>query len=338
MAVQLAAPSEDYPYQVSESLRQRLDLVHHLVEFGRQVIIVRGPRGSGRSRLLRTIAEEAAGDWLAVLVDGGGHVSAAAFARAWGETLGAAMDEDVGNLAGLREALQRLGRQRRRCVLLVDDADALEDEAVGLLQAIANDPLDYADTRVVLAVEDDDEDDFAAFFEEGVSGVGLVHVVEVPPLDLAGIRGLAAAWSTLIGLPASVVLPEDAVETVAAESDGRPGRVLECLAGRLERGQPSEQEIFGGFELPARLKRVGGITVLILAALGLVALALSQREGAPRQAERQGPTVIDLDLPGRAEATATAPPGTADAAAKPAQAGASTANLPARTDTRSALP
>jgi DamX protein len=308
MAVQLTPASAEYPYQVTESLRQRLDLVHHLIEFGRQVILVQGPRGSGRTRLLGTLADEAAGDWETVLIEGRRHSGRAALLGAWGEDLDATRDDAGDDLEVLREALHRLSRQRRRCVLLVDDADALDDDAVALLQAVANHPLDFDDTRVVLSAGDDGEEDFAAFFEEGVSGVGMVHVVEVPPLDLAGVRGLAAAWSALIGLPPSVVLPDDAVEAVARAADGRPGRVLECLAERLEHGQPTEQEIFGGFELPARLKRIGGISLVAAAALGLIALALSQRERAPESiAEQGGPTMIELELPGAAApATATA--------------------------------
>ncbi|MGE0486608.1 MAG: SPOR domain-containing protein [Gammaproteobacteria bacterium] len=295
--MQLTPPSAEYPYQLTESLRQRLDLVHHLVEFGRQVIVVQGPRGSGRSRLLGTVADEAAGDWETVLLEGRQHNGAAALIGAWTEALGAPPGADDGDIDILREALHRLTRQRRRCVLLVDDADALDDDAVALLQAIANHPHDFEDTRVVLSTADDGEEDFAAFFEAGVSGIGMVHVVEVPPLDTAGVRGLAAAWSALIGLPPSVVLPEDAVDGVAQAAEGRPARVLEYLAQRLEQGQPTEQEIFGGFELPARLKRVGGIALVGAAALGLVALAVTQRERAPAAVAEQGPTLIELELP-----------------------------------------
>lgn len=323
MADPRSPAAEDYPYQVDESLRQRLDLAHHLVEFGRQVILVRGPRGSGRSRFLRTLAAEAAGDWVPVLVGGastGGDITV--LLESWLEGLGMPGAEGASAVDSLRAALRRLVQQRRRCVLLIDDAEQLAGEVVKLIQAVAHAPDDFADTRVVLAVDADTE--FAEAFDEAMGNVGLVHVIEIPPLDRDGVRGLAAAWATLIGLPGTVVLPDDAVDDVAAAAGGRPARVLELLASRLENGQPSEEEIFGRFDLPARVKRIGGIAIVVLAALGLVALALSHRRAAEDTPPPDAPTVIELDLPGTKPAQESAPAAVvADRAdAVPATAGA----------------
>ena len=58
------------PFIESAALRERLDLLHHLLEFGRQIVAIRGPEGSGKSRLLEAWAQETGPRWKVIRLSG----------------------------------------------------------------------------------------------------------------------------------------------------------------------------------------------------------------------------------------------------------------------------
>ncbi|CAN0436934.1 unnamed protein product, partial [Phaeothamnion confervicola] len=66
------------PYLTTPAIRQRLDLLSHLLEFGHQMVVVQGQAGSGRSRLLSAVAAQARPNWRIIVGNGAATPSAAA--------------------------------------------------------------------------------------------------------------------------------------------------------------------------------------------------------------------------------------------------------------------
>jgi hypothetical protein len=50
-------------YFVTPALRQRIDLVRHLLEFGRQIVVLTGVPAAGKSALLHRVSEPGEKNW-----------------------------------------------------------------------------------------------------------------------------------------------------------------------------------------------------------------------------------------------------------------------------------
>lgn len=87
---------------MTPALRERLDLVHHLFEFGRQIMMITGANGSGKSRLLQQIEKEAADGWETLRLQGEGLGST----RRLAIDLGVAMAAEAPSTAQLTAAVR----------------------------------------------------------------------------------------------------------------------------------------------------------------------------------------------------------------------------------------
>ncbi len=282
-------PPETTPYLVSASLRQRLDLIHHLIGFGRQIIVVRGKPGSGRSRLIATVCDEANADWLVIEIGGQGvdspsqllEVLLDALEPGAGERPHSAEDQE----ARVCRQLAEMHSQHRVAVLLVDDCDAFNAEVNALLFRLAYTGNGVGELRVVLSCGAD-----TAYLEELQAQspqATLLHVVDVPPLGESEIATLAQRFAT-----EPQAIDAYTIAALTERSGGNPGRLLEILAStpppaqRPESRQPPAAGAAGGAatDTPAaaprghRIKQVAGVGLVILAALGLAALTLVNRE------------------------------------------------------------
>ncbi|MEQ8496295.1 MAG: AAA family ATPase, partial [Gammaproteobacteria bacterium] len=294
------------PYLVTPALRQRLDLVRHLLAFGRQLVVVSGAPGSGRTRMLGQLAGEADGDadLDVITLHGPGCVSRAALLTRLHETLAATADAAAPEGAALVEAIRAEVRQRRararQPVILLDDADALAEEAITALLELAHRGEELDELRVVLAARE--EGALLTRLEQASGHAARVHVVSVPPLDPARLVELGEAWCEERDLPEQV-LPAAELAAIAATCAGNPGRFVAALGARLDAGAGSGRRWPRLVVSPA-LQRAAGIGVVVLAALGLVALALHERDGGDTPAPPVSRT-IELELPA---AGAPAPP------------------------------
>ena len=129
-------------YVVSSGLRQRLDLIHHLVEFGRQIIVVSGQPGSGRSRFLEAVAKEAQARWLVIRVAGEAIKSVDQLLSALLDGLAGDLREDTDTPQILevqvREQLNRLHSQGQLALLIADDCDRWNETTNELLFRLAD--------------------------------------------------------------------------------------------------------------------------------------------------------------------------------------------------------
>lgn len=241
----MSGPPPEPDYLVTPALRQRLDLLLHLVEFGRQVILVQGAPGSGRSRLLAAAAAEAGPLWEVIAGDGRTRTDAASLADLIAQAVG--IGDGSASPEQLRDGLVRLEQTGRLGVLMLDDADGLGADACQLLFHLAHSGDERGDLRVVLSA------DPASGFGDQLQAIApqatLVHVVDVPPLDDDTLRQIAR--QVLSGEPGASGSVEDEFELdeIIGDCAGNPGALLTEL-----RREPTPQRTL----LPAALaSRVG---------------------------------------------------------------------------------
>ncbi len=114
-------------------------LMQHLLSYG-ELLVVQGPSGSGRSRLLRQIRDEAPPSWRVCLVEGGAAMSHDRLESALIEGLGLAIDpggKDV--VPALQRAIHDLRQGHVLPVCLIDDADGLPASSLELIAQLCRD-------------------------------------------------------------------------------------------------------------------------------------------------------------------------------------------------------
>ena len=315
----------------TSGLRQRLELVRHLIEFGPQTIVVRGPVSSGRSFFLRMIALEAQPHWAVVAINGAQISGAKQLLSELLTGLGGERDLDVTSPEKGLEAqvIQRLALLRQRDqipLLIVDDCDQMSALIVEFVTRITEFGRPGDNLRTVLGCSVDS--DFIAHVAAISTAGSLPHLVDLSPVDE---RAEPANWNT----PWAGLDEKEVHDTWDAPWSGHGPPPKPPSAPDSEQQKVSDQPDTPTFlpqatQLAAAAlgrwrtsiansrKLVGGI-VVVFAALALLAIGVSlQRENVAEQPS----TVLELTLPvldsartvtGSAAprsqtATATAPP------------------------------
>jgi len=153
-----------------------LSALEHAVASGRGLVLLDGPEGAGKSAALRELAGRLAASYR-VLVLGGEARAREPLSHLVLATLGAGRTGDPEPLVALEA--ERLRERGRPLVLLVDDADALPDDAVRWLARLAEPPEALA--RVVLAARE-----YTGFLV-ALGGLGIcVDLVRLGPAATAG--------------------------------------------------------------------------------------------------------------------------------------------------------
>lgn len=213
---------------IGATLQQRIDLIEHLLEFGRQLIVLSGPAGSGKSTLLAAIATAAGQRWTCVQIQGGPALQA----RALLAQIADALDVDLSADSEPRMAqtmlhlrLNVLERAGKMTVLLVDDADQLPPDSVAALVGLARSEEQAAEARVLMAA-DQDHAGLLANLQRDRPQHGLVHVVEIPPLAEAQTSDFIAQRLDAAGLTLADHFGQADVQRIAAAAAGNPARVV----------------------------------------------------------------------------------------------------------------
>lgn len=140
------APSAP-PFLATAALRQRLDLLGHLLEFGHQIVLVQGAPGSGRSRLLEALGGQYRANWRIIPCVGEGVASAPALLDAVAAAL--EMSELNPGVEDLRSRMAEIELGGQFCIMTLDDGEALDEAARALLFALAYSENQRGDLRVV---------------------------------------------------------------------------------------------------------------------------------------------------------------------------------------------
>ena len=270
---------------IGSTLQQRIDLIEHLLEFGRQIIVLSGPAGSGKSTLLTAIAQAAGQRWTCVPVQGGPALQA----RPMLAQIADALDVDLSADSEPRMAqtmlklrLNVLERAGKLTVILVDDADQLPPDAVASLVALARSDDQAAEARVLLAA-DQDHAGLLANLQRDRPQHGLVHVIEIPPLAEAHTADFIAQRLTAVGLTLGERFSHGDIQRIAAAAAGNPARVVALARQHFASHQATRRDaggVRGGERRPAGARtwqvpsldkrwRLGGLALLPLLALGV---------------------------------------------------------------------
>ncbi len=301
-----AAPHRQAPYLTTPAIRQRLDLLGHLLEFGHQMVVIQGDSGSGRSRMLRVITEQTRANWRVIQCDGAAIRTAPALLEAL--TTALELGELDAGVEDLRARLAEIELGGQLCILTLDNAENLDDGARAMLFSLAYSEHQRGDLRVVIA--GDAYDDFGEQLQSVAPGGAVIHIVDVPALDTETLKTLA-----LSVLPAAAIDSrlDDGLDLdqLALAAEGNPGRMLASLQG----GQPTP--IHPGVRAANAARAMGGAlrgfnvrkytVVLAAAVFALVVVAVGTLL-ASRHSENTTPGTVEITLPSPSAQSPAVPP------------------------------
>ena len=320
------------PYLTTPAIRQRLDLLSHLLEFGHQMVVVQGEAGSGRSRLLGAVTEQARPNWRVIASDGASTRTAAGLLAALTEAL--ELGELDAGVEDLRARLAEIELGGQLCILTLDDAEKLDDEARAMLFALAYSEHQRGDLRVVMT--GDADSDFGERLQAAAPESAVIHIVDLPPLEVEELKTLAL--SALPASAGSLQLDEDLqldegldLDVLAAAADGNPGRMLASLRNG------GHKPIHPGQRAAAAARAMGGAlrgfnvrkytAVLAAAAFVLVAVAIGVLLSS-RHSENSKPGTVEITLPTPTAEAPAPPPDDAPLAVAEATPGTLSESLP----------
>lgn len=182
-----------------------------------RVLVVAGPRGSGRSSLLAESVERGERLRREVLACAGSPTRRGERLGALAPWLGAGLGDD---LRAVTAALRDRARDARRSLLfVVDDADLLDDASIAVVELLVR----AGDASVVASTP-------TGHPVAGLAGAGPTRRVAVAPLSDAGIDAAVQAW---LGGP----LDGWAARSLTAGSGGRPSLIRAAIDGASQAGR-----------------------------------------------------------------------------------------------------
>lgn len=212
---------------ISPALQQRIDLVGHLIEFGRQIIVLSGPAGIGKSCTLEHITRRSHDNWQVVSVHAGPGLTGKTIFALLAKELG--LDDDANEVtvqrtAELRQRLTSLEQTGKLVLLVIDDAHSLSAEALTALVALAHNESDAAELRVLMAANLE-HGAVVENLQRELPNHALVHVVEIPRLTPPQIQALIEHRLRVAGLHLETLFDAAKLAEISEESKGIPGRV-----------------------------------------------------------------------------------------------------------------
>lgn len=266
--------------------------LHHLARFGQQVLVVTGPRGSGKTLLRQALVASTNKDAAQCIVTSGREADSAS-------ALVAVLCQGVGigerSIAALLERAEQLLEIGVQLYIVVDDAHLLDAESLQQLADLSQVSDKFA-PRVFLFAEDVLVGTLVTVDLPEQEQATWYHRIPLQPLSLDETRDYLAQRLEAAGQ--SIELCSDAqVAWVHEESGGWPGRINEAGKRALEDDmeQPAASSPKRAGVLPVR-----SLIALVLVSLGVIAAWMM---GGDEQAE---PTRTVLELPAPAEEPAPA--------------------------------
>jgi septal ring-binding cell division protein DamX/type II secretory pathway predicted ATPase ExeA len=221
-------------YFYTSEIKQRLDLIQHLVEFSRQVVVVAGPPGSGRTAMLREVQARARESWRVYPLAVAEVPSVAAVVRDLARVFRAPIgDQPLARAVPILEA--HIGQMHRNALLpvvLVDDAEALPPDLISLLLYLARPDSPDGGLRIVFFARRDSGGP-TEWAGRKVPG-GFPHLLDLPPFTRVETARYLKARLQEAGCPGDPGLDEEVLDRIFVSAAGLPGRVAgatrQCLS------------------------------------------------------------------------------------------------------------
>nr|WP_305909229.1 ATP-binding protein [Methylomarinum sp. Ch1-1]MDP4522126.1 ATP-binding protein [Methylomarinum sp. Ch1-1] len=213
---------------------QKLDLLIHLISNLNQSLVVCGPQGIGKTKLLETLAEHNNERWPICLLNATSSLSFERIVEQFNVQL-AKLDAQFSG-TDLSANLSRYQKSNRKVVLIIDDAGRLVPGLVSSLIQYAN---AHGCLRLVLALTHDE----LHVKSSSDSLINDCHFIEIPPLSkkqcMTFLQNLSAQPGAAISFNA---VTEVLVDNLYGETHGIPGRIvaeLPRLSNYESKGAPS---------------------------------------------------------------------------------------------------
>lgn len=216
----------------TEALRQRIELINHLIEFARQIILIQGPTGFGKSALLNAIEESANKTWVFIRINAGPTLNRESLLGKISAHLDFEPTEKFSEEEVCAEILRRLeilDRTKQIAVLMIDDAQELPSDTYSLLLSLAHNDEASAELRIVLAA-DNTESSLLDNLQTNSSQQALIHSVDMPRMDRDQTASLLSWWQDQQLNPSDETnVPKFSsaiIDEIFTHSEGVPGTIL----------------------------------------------------------------------------------------------------------------
>ncbi len=236
---------------ISRERSQKLDLLNHLIANLTQTIVVCGPKGIGKSRLLRVFQDSKTQSSMVCYVIADSNLTLEKIENAIGDTFAETLPDLKSQ--SITVALDRINSRGAKIVLVVDDAGLL---VPGLIEKIIAYVNSKPALRVVLALT------HCELYLKNITDpiIDDCYLVEIPPLSPPQCEDYLEYLSTM---PTPRIefnrINEDKVAELFRETHGIPGKILELLP-KPDNQKPTD------YSKPALISAVVG---LVLIALGV---------------------------------------------------------------------
>ncbi len=212
---------------LNPTLQQRLDLIEHLIEFGRQIIVLSGRIDSGKSTLLNYFTAAQRASWFPIRIHAGSGLTGDGLLALLAQELDVAPEAPEESVSSdqVRQRIAVLERAGKVVVLLVDDAEQLSPETATLVVKLAHAEDQYAELRVLLAA-DLDQSALLETLQRAHPQHGLVHVVEIPRLVDSQVQALIEQRMQSAELNAADYFSVSDYARIAAAAGGLVGKVV----------------------------------------------------------------------------------------------------------------
>jgi len=272
------------------ALSQRLDLLHHLVQFSDLLLVIAADPGAGKSTLLVQAVAGADENWRVCRIDSTRAFDAQVLMDQLVAGLEVETEEDDPRERALRvrARLESTMRDGGITVIVIDDADRLSGEALAAVIELAADS-ERLKARFILA----GLSDFAASVERAMAKRGaeeFVYRVEVPTFTLDQTGDYIHMQLHAAGLVGDSPFTARVIQSIFNASSGYPGRI-NTIAARFLENHAAKRRAGGGHtpHLRARdlfvwsrwLSAATVVLVVLVIVIVLLPPAAPERPAAP---------------------------------------------------------
>ncbi|MFT4580782.1 MAG: septal ring-binding cell division protein DamX/type II secretory pathway predicted ATPase ExeA [Gammaproteobacteria bacterium] len=225
--------SDSKYYFPNAALRQRIELVRHLVEFGRQIIVLTGGSGSGKSAMLEQVCASDFQNLLLLQFVAGPSLNQRALLKKISDELGIS-DQESGAISidMIRKSITAANNRGELVLLIIDDAHNLPADTPAVLAELAHSTDEAAELKIILAA-DPAVSPLIELLQGETRRQTLVHVVDVPRFNSEQIAELIKHRWTVASGPGEIPLSSAEFAQIYQQSNGVPGKAI-VLARQIE--------------------------------------------------------------------------------------------------------
>ncbi|MFT4562750.1 MAG: DamX protein [Gammaproteobacteria bacterium] len=290
-------------YFPNSALRQRIELVRHLVEFGRQIVVLTGPSGAGKSAMLEQVVAADYRNLRLLQFVAGPTLNPGTLLKKISDELGINDTQPSATpIAAIRKSVTAAAARGELILLTIDDAHNLPTDVPGILAELAHSTDEAAELKIILTANPA-ASPLIDLLQAETRQQMLVHVVDVPRFGSEEITDLIKhRWNVANGTD-EIPLTSAEFAQIYQQSNGVPGKAI-VLARQIQILNANTER--KNHDPALRYLVIGGALIAVF-----LLFAFFNADKPTKNQETQ----IDLELPG-IDPIAGRIPGTAENAPK----------------------